>query len=118
VRRHGGGPVGAAGGVLMEGATAPDVVPRAVDFGIIDGRDAVAVPAAAGAYSTSRTELRVTPSGRQAPYSAKVSTAFQSANRSMAVSDWVMVCSPTLRARAPCNLPRYLSASPLLRCRD
>ena len=32
----------------MEGATAPDVLPRAVDFGIIDGRDVVSVPDAAG----------------------------------------------------------------------
>ena len=40
----GGGPVGAAGGVLVEGAGAPDVGAGAVDLGVIDGRDMVAVP--------------------------------------------------------------------------
>src|SRR5512135_2584052 len=48
----------------------------------------------------SRAKLRVTSSARQAPYSAKDSNAFQSAVRSMATTDWVMVCSSTLRARA------------------
>src|SRR5690348_14305875 len=37
---------------------------------------------------------------RQAPYSAKDSRAFQSSGRSMARTDWVMVCSSTLSARA------------------
>ena len=40
------------------------------------------------------------PLARQAPDSAKVSIAFQSASRSMAMTDWVMVCSSTFRARA------------------
>ena len=40
----GGGPVGAAGGVLVEGAGAPDVLARAMDLGVIDGRDPVAMP--------------------------------------------------------------------------
>src|SRR5512135_1593792 len=44
VRPHGGGPVRAAGGVLVEGAGAPDVVSRAVDLGVIARRDVVAVP--------------------------------------------------------------------------
>ena len=41
---HGGGPIGAAGGVLVEGAGAPDVGAGAMDLGVIDGRDMVAVP--------------------------------------------------------------------------
>ena len=52
-----------------------------------------------GAVSTSRVRTRVTSAGHQAPYSAKDSSAFQSAMRSMAVTDWVMVCSSTLSAR-------------------
>ena len=40
----GGGAIGAAGGVLMEGAGAPDVGATAMDLGVIDGRDVVAVP--------------------------------------------------------------------------
>src|SRR3954462_9525163 len=35
----------------------------------------------------------------QRPYSAKDSSAFQSATRSNATRDWVMVCSSTLSAR-------------------
>jgi hypothetical protein len=44
--------------------------------------------------------LLVRISGFQTAYSAKDSRAFQSATRSMAVTDWVMVCSSTLRASA------------------
>src|SRR5262249_46265438 len=44
---HGGGPVGAAGGVLVKGAGAPDVGTAAVDLGVVHGRDAVAMPAVA-----------------------------------------------------------------------
>ena len=44
----GGGPVGAAGGVLVEGAGAPDVLAAAVDLGVVDGRDVVAVPDSPG----------------------------------------------------------------------
>src|SRR5262249_42521244 len=44
VGADGAGAVGAAGGVLMEGAGAPDVRPGAMDLGVIDGRDVVAVP--------------------------------------------------------------------------
>src|SRR5512144_1030145 len=53
-----------------------------------------------GACSTKRVRLRVTAGASQAPYSAKDSIAFQSAGRSRASTDWVMVCSSTLRARA------------------
>src|SRR5919107_1040270 len=48
VGTDGGGPVGAACGVLVEGAGAPDALAVAVDLGVIDGRDTVAVPDAAG----------------------------------------------------------------------
>src|SRR3954470_1402911 len=41
---HGGGPVGAAGGVLVEGAGAPDIRAVAMDLGVIGGPDVVAVP--------------------------------------------------------------------------
>jgi hypothetical protein len=41
----GAGPIGAAGGVLAEGAGAPDVGAGAMDLGVIDGRDLIAVPA-------------------------------------------------------------------------
>src|SRR5262249_40695570 len=41
-------PVGAAGGVLVEGAGAPDVGTAAMDLGVIDGRDVVAVPEPSG----------------------------------------------------------------------
>src|SRR5262249_19837772 len=44
VGADGTGPVGAAGGVLMEGAGPPDVGTGAMDLGVIDARDAVAVP--------------------------------------------------------------------------
>src|SRR5271157_1320363 len=44
VGADGGGPIGAAGGVLVEGTGAPDVGAGAVDLGVIDGRDLVAVP--------------------------------------------------------------------------
>src|SRR3954467_4009156 len=44
--------------------------------------------------------MRVRESGLQAPYSANDSIAFQSAVRSMATTDWVMVCSSTLRTSA------------------
>ena len=40
----GGGPVRAPGGVLVEGAGAPDVLAGAMDLGVIDGRGPVAVP--------------------------------------------------------------------------
>src|SRR3981081_1444005 len=42
------GPVGAACGILVEGAGAPDVLTGAVDLGVIDGRDVVAMPDPAG----------------------------------------------------------------------
>src|SRR5512135_327835 len=44
VRLHGGGPVRAAGGVLVEGTGAPDVASRAVHLGVVAGRDVVSVP--------------------------------------------------------------------------
>jgi len=53
-----------------------------------------------GAVSTSRVKLSVTSSVRQAPDSVEVSSAFPSAMRSRAVTDWVMVCSSGLIARA------------------
>ena len=42
------GAVGAAGGVLVEGAGAPDVGAAAVYLGVVAGPDAVAVPGAVG----------------------------------------------------------------------
>src|SRR5512143_894989 len=48
VRPDGRGPIGASGGVLVEGAGAPDVLAAAVDLGVIDGTDAVAMPGPAG----------------------------------------------------------------------
>src|SRR6185369_7556597 len=48
VGQDGGGPVGAACGVLVEGAGPPDVLAGAVDLGVVDGRDVVTVPGAAG----------------------------------------------------------------------
>src|SRR5438874_4991420 len=45
-------------------------------------------------------KARVTSSGRQAPYSAKDSRAFQAPGCSRARTDWVMVCSSTLIAMA------------------
>src|SRR5438876_7941527 len=47
-----------------------------------------------------RVKARVTLSACQAPYSAKDSRAFQAAGCSRARTDWVMVCSSTLRAIA------------------
>ena len=44
VGADGGGPIGTAGGVLVEGAGTPDVGTGAMDLGVIDGRDMVAVP--------------------------------------------------------------------------
>src|SRR5208282_229251 len=44
VGADGGGPVGAAGGVLVEGTGSPNVGAGAMDLGVIDGRDMVAVP--------------------------------------------------------------------------
>ena len=44
----GAGPIGTAGGVLMEGTGPPDVGTGAMDLGIIDGRDPIAVPDSAG----------------------------------------------------------------------
>ena len=40
----GGGPVGAAGGVLVESTGPPNVGAGAMDLGVIDSRDTVAVP--------------------------------------------------------------------------
>ena len=48
VRPDGGGAVGAAGGVVVEGAGAPDVGAAAMDLGVVAGPDAVAVPGAVG----------------------------------------------------------------------
>ena len=48
VSPHGGGPVGAAGGVFVEGAGAPDVRAAAMDLGVIESRDMVAVPEPTG----------------------------------------------------------------------
>ena len=48
VSPNGGGPVGAASGVLMEGACAPDMFAGAMNLGAINGRDSVAVPDPAG----------------------------------------------------------------------
>src|SRR4051812_18251506 len=53
-----------------------------------------------GARSIRRVRPHVRESARQAPYSANDSMAFQSAGRSRASTDWVMVCSSTLRAMA------------------
>ena len=44
VGADGGGPVGAAGGVLVEGAGPPDVGAGAMHLGVVDGPDLVAVP--------------------------------------------------------------------------
>ncbi len=44
VGADGGGPIGAAGGVLVEGTGSPNVGAGAMDLGVIDGRDIVAVP--------------------------------------------------------------------------
>src|SRR5208283_5042022 len=44
VGADGGGPIGAAGGVLVEGTGPPNVGAGAMDLGVIDGRDMVAVP--------------------------------------------------------------------------
>src|SRR5208337_1436960 len=44
VGAYGGGPIGAAGGVLVEGTGPPNVGAGAMDLGVIDGRDMVAVP--------------------------------------------------------------------------
>jgi len=43
-----GGAVGAAGGVLVEGTDAPDVLAGAVDLGVVAGPDLVAMPGAVG----------------------------------------------------------------------
>src|SRR5271157_566823 len=43
-RPDGGGPVGAAGGVLVERAGAPDMSTAAVDLGVIEGRDTITMP--------------------------------------------------------------------------
>jgi len=44
VRPVGGGPVGAAGGVLVERAGVPDMSTAAVDLGVIEGRDTITMP--------------------------------------------------------------------------
>src|SRR5271166_5538185 len=44
VGSDGGGPIGAAGGVLVEGTGSPNVGAGAMDLGVIDRRDLVAVP--------------------------------------------------------------------------
>src|SRR4029077_3360363 len=44
MRPNGGGSVGAAGGVLVEGAGAPDIGAAAMNLGVINGREVVAVP--------------------------------------------------------------------------
>ena len=44
VRPHGGGTVGAAGGILVESTGAPDVLAVAMHLGVVAGPDAVAVP--------------------------------------------------------------------------
>ena len=59
----------------------------------------------------------------QAPYSAKDSRAFQSAARSRARTDWVMVCSSTLSAKAVIHSakrwrPRRVKAQPKALSRD
>src|SRR5260370_15831717 len=46
VGADGGGTVGAAGGVLVKGTGAPDVLAGAVDLAVVEGVDAVAVPEA------------------------------------------------------------------------
>ena len=48
VGADGAGAVGAACGVLVEGAGAPDVLAVAVDLGVVAGPDGVAVPDAVG----------------------------------------------------------------------
>ena len=60
VGSDGGGAVGAAGGVLVERAGAPDVGVAAMDLGVVDGPDMVAMPERPGASSTSRVRPRVT----------------------------------------------------------
>src|SRR5436305_12826676 len=66
VGADGGGPVGAAGGVLVEGAGAPDIRAGAVDLGVIDGRDVVAVPGAAGGLLDQTGEVAGDGGGVQA----------------------------------------------------
>ena len=41
---HGGSSIGTAGGIFVEGAGSPDVRAIAMDLGVIDGRDMIAVP--------------------------------------------------------------------------
>ena len=95
----GGGEIGAAGGVLVEGTGARDVGAGAMDLGVIDGRDMVAVPDPTRGSAIRRVRVRVTRSWCQEPYSAKDSS-FQAAGCSRARTDWVMVCSSTLIAMA------------------
>ena len=100
VGTNGGCPIGAAGGVLMKGTGPPNVGAGAIDLGVIDGRDMVAMPELTGAVAIRRARVRVTRSWCQEPYSAKDSSAFQAADCSRARTDWVMVCSSTLIAMA------------------
>src|SRR5207244_6937785 len=44
VGADGAGPVGTTGAILMEGAGPPDVGTGAMNFGVIDARDMIAVP--------------------------------------------------------------------------
>ena len=53
----GGRPVGTASGVLVEGAGAPDVLAAAVDLGVIDSRDVVAVPEPTGGFLDQTGEV-------------------------------------------------------------
>ena len=54
------GSIGTAGGIFVEGAGSPDVRAIAMDLGVIDGRDMIAVPEPPGAVSTNRVRLAVT----------------------------------------------------------
>ncbi len=98
---HGGSSIGTAGGIFVEGAGSPDVRAIAMDLGVIDGRDMIAVPEPPGGGLDQPGQAGGDVVGVPgAVLGEKDSGAFQSAGRSRARTDWVMVCSSPLMAMA------------------
>ncbi len=99
---HGGCSIGTAGGIFVEGAGSPDVRAIAMDLGVIDGRDMIAVPEPPGGGldqpGQAGGDVVGVPGARTR---RRIPGAFQSGGPlRRARTDWVMVCSSPLMAMA------------------
>lgn len=93
------GAVGAAGGVLVERADAPDTRAGAVHLSVVAGPDVVAVPGAVRQAAEAACDAPLQERKVPAAVLGERLQRLQLGTRPRPISDWVMVCSSVLRAR-------------------